>query len=520
MDEVACVSRIEVAVDGPPTGILAMLPHEPLSKRDVQAIPHDALAAFAVRIDVDELIEQIVELVSKFDENARDKFDDAMWEAEREIGIHPRDDIARNLGDVFAVFIPAGDLMTAWLGSTAIIKVRDADELKDALETLVDRAEREIARGNEKVRFRSTEYRGHQLHYVQIEGAPISPSWCITDDFAAIGLSPQSLKSTLIRLTGDQPRETLADKEGLRDALGSPHPPASLMYVDTERLFLGFYPMLQLGAQMLSGEMGRQGIDVDLSMMPSAESIAPHLTPSYSTWTRTESGFVTATRQAIPGGDLVSAAPVGVALLLPAVQAAREAARRAQDMNNMKMIMLAMLNYESAYGKYPSDITDKEGNKLLSWRVAILPYMEEQALYNAFHLDEPWDSEHNLPLSRTVVGVFSSPQGQPEPFMTRYLAVAGENTMMPPGGVKIREVTDGTSNTAVLVLATPEAAVPWAKPGDLQFDAENPTRGVWGARGFFLLAFADGSVRTVANQTVETMRNLFLRNDGNRVRLD
>ena len=64
-----------------------------------------------------------------------------------------------------------------------------------------------------------------------------------------------------------------------------------------------------------------------------------------------------------------------VALLLPAVQSAREAARRAQCVNNLKQIALAMLNYESANGAFPKPaITDKDGKPLLSWRVAILPY--------------------------------------------------------------------------------------------------------------------------------------------------
>ncbi len=90
---------------------------------------------------------------------------------------------------------------------------------------------------------------------------------------------------------------------------------------------------------------------------------------------------------------------MGIALLLPAVQAVREAARRAQCTNNLKQIGLALHNYHSATNGFPAAaITSKDGKPLLSWRVAILPFIEQQNLYNEFHLDEAWDSPHNKAL--------------------------------------------------------------------------------------------------------------------------
>src|SRR5271166_372859 len=88
-----------------------------------------------------------------------------------------------------------------------------------------------------------------------------------------------------------------------------------------------------------------------------------------------------------------------IALLLPAVQAAREAARRAQCTNNLKQIALAMHNYASANNCFPPAATyTRDGKPLLSWRVLILPYLEQASLYNQFHLDEAWDSPNNKPL--------------------------------------------------------------------------------------------------------------------------
>src|SRR2546421_2830108 len=95
---------------------------------------------------------------------------------------------------------------------------------------------------------------------------------------------------------------------------------------------------------------------------------------------------------------VISIIAVLIALLLPAVQSAREAARRAQCTNNLKQIAIAMHNFHNQRSHFPAAaITDKQGQPLLSWRVAILPYLgdEEAALYQKFHLHEPWDSPHN-----------------------------------------------------------------------------------------------------------------------------
>ena len=126
------------------------------------------------------------------------------------------------------------------------------------------------------------------------------------------------------------------------------------------------------------------------------------------------------------GGLLTNYATIGVlvGLLLPAVQAAREAARRNMSMNNMKQIMLAMHNYHDANGNLPPAFsTDDAGNALLSWRVLILPYLEEQALYDQFHLDESWNSEHNKTLISKMPEVYAEPSAPMD------LAKSGEDAL-------------------------------------------------------------------------------------------
>jgi hypothetical protein len=192
-----------------------------------------------------------------------------------------------------------------------------------------------------------------------------------------------------------------------------------------------------------------------------------------------------------------------VALLLPAIQAAREAARRSESANNMKQIMLAFHMYHDVKKAFPAHASySPDGKPLLSWRVHVLPYIEQQALYEQFKLDEPWDSPHNRALIAQMPQVYQNPNLPLEAGKTNYLAVVGEPCIMDgtDKGKGLPHVTDGTSNTIMLVEAAPSEAVEWTKPDDLEFDASNPTAGLGGVRpGGWNAGFADGSVQMIAD---------------------
>lgn len=166
---------------------------------------------------------------------------------------------------------------------------------------------------------------------------------------------------------------------------------------------------------------------------------------------------------------------IAIGLLLPAVQRAREAAMRMHCTNNLKQIALATWNYADANdGALPAAYTvDEDGKPLHSWRVALLPYLEESALYEQIRLDEPWDSEWNSQFHDQMPAVFACPAfvvagqtdaGTPPTLReTTYAVVAGDETAFLPG--KWRELTtvaDGLSNTlGVVERKTP---VCWMDP--------------------------------------------------------
>ena len=152
---------------------------------------------------------------------------------------------------------------------------------------------------------------------------------------------------------------------------------------------------------------------------------------------------------------VVSAGGVMTAMLLPAVQAARSAARRMQCSNNMKMIGLAMHNYHDTWVAMPPLYTvDENGKPLHSWRVLILPFVDQSMLYQEIRLDEPWDSEHNKRFHDRMPDVFKcpdNPAAKPGKACC-YSAIAGEGLIpakkkgdMTAGS--FARLVDGTSNT-------------------------------------------------------------------------
>jgi hypothetical protein len=206
-----------------------------------------------------------------------------------------------------------------------------------------------------------------------------------------------------------------------------------------------------------------------------------------------------------------------VSLLTPPVQAARAAATRAKSTNNLKQLALAMHIYHDVMRSFPPAASSKDGKSLLSWRVQILPYIEEKTLYDQFHHDEPWDSDHNKKLIEKMPKVLAPPSLDLKPGMTTYLVPTGKG-MVFNGDQKtsLNKITDGTSNTIMLVEANADKAVVWTKPDDLAIDVEKPLTGlgdVW--KGGFIAAFCDGSVRFISNKIDQKMlRYLFEMADG------
>ena len=210
--------------------------------------------------------------------------------------------------------------------------------------------------------------------------------------------------------------------------------------------------------------------------------------------------------------DLNQAVVAG--FLMPAIAAGREAAMRTQSMNNMKQLGLAIYNFAAAKKHFPSAaIRDKDGKSMLSWRVAILPFIEQDTLYKEFHLDEPWDSEYNKPLIAKMPGVFRDPHEDAGSTNSSYFMPTGKGMFGGnEDGLRIKDIFDGTSKTIMLVEA--KRNIPWTKPEDIEIDADPlkplPELGGHLVPDIFGAAFADGSVRILSKSlTTPQLHKLF-----------
>ena len=170
-------------------------------------------------------------------------------------------------------------------------------------------------------------------------------------------------------------------------------------------------------------------------MIPAPDAVNRLLFPSSTALVVDRQGATLIHREAFPSLTSPASAGVIVALCLPAIQSAREAARRSQCVNNLKMIALAMHNYHSTNNAFPRPaITDAKGKPLLSWRVAILPFIDQQALYNRFKLDEPWDSPHNKELLKEMPATYLCPtRGNADPSTTTYRVPTGNGALFEHG---------------------------------------------------------------------------------------
>lgn len=160
--------------------------------------------------------------------------------------------------------------------------------------------------------------------------------------------------------------------------------------------------------------------------------------------------------------------------------------------NNLQQIALAFHNFNDTEGVLPTNQLSKDKKPLLSWRVQILPYIEQDTLYREFKLDEPWDSENNKKLIEKMPKLYAPVRGKFDAGMTFYQTFTGSNGWMKTGASIPRSFPDGTSNTFVAA----EAAKPviWTKPDDMIFDGKTvPALGGL-FDGKFHAAMGDGSV--------------------------
>ena len=229
-----------------------------------------------------------------------------------------------------------------------------------------------------------------------------------------------------------------------------------------------------------------------------------------------------------PLGCSIALVVIGLAgaFFWPLQTSSRNASPRTICKYNLHQIGLALHNYHDVYGCFPpAYIADERGRPMHSWRVLILPYIDQAPLYNLYRFDEPWDGPSNSQLASHTIAIYQCPTDVKErdtpQHWTSYVAVIGPHTCWPSAEpVQIGQITDGTSQT-LLVVEVHNSGIHWMEPRDLHVTQMAPeinaagmgfsSKHEGGANGLL----ADGAVRFVSEKLpVETVRRLIERDDG------
>ena len=199
---------------------------------------------------------------------------------------------------------------------------------------------------------------------------------------------------------------------------------------------------------------------------------------------------------------------IGAALLLPAVSQARQAARRTQSKNNLKQIAIAMHNYHDVFNQFPpGGIYTSKQEPYNAWMTSLLPYIDQAAVYNTIDFDQPWTSPKNQPAFKIVIPHYLNPNVGPENATVSGFGAAhyagNSQLLLNNGSVKIREITDGTSNT-IMAGEVGGSFMAWGDPENRRDPANGfgtaPNQfGVAGPGiGGVQMCLTDGSVRFVS----------------------
>lgn len=534
LDKEACLSRTWIHVDGPAKGLTKFLNVKPLQAVELDVVPADSTIAAAFRLDLADGFRTIQEIAEDVEVGASRHMNSELAAMEFAFGIK-LEDALKAVGDSWRIYQSeeeGGRLLTGW---TAVVSVRDAGKLRDISNLFRGflAAQNANVRSSRQARIQTFNAGDKEIFFTNFVGAelPVAPAWCITDDELVISLLPQGVTAYLNRA---------ASVDKLTHATSGVHPlPANsvaMLHYDEKVLFETAYPALLMGVNVFLADLQQQGVDVNISMLPSAPVVSRHLQAASINVLNVEDGVEIVSRRTLP----VVVESVGAVLPAFFVMGTRSmpfsrrsgsasplarllsptAARRDTSKNNMKQLMLAHHNFHDVHNHFPAAVNnDKDGKPGLSWRVHLLPFLDQAPLFNAFHLDEPWDSEHNKKLVRMMPAVFRSPGSRADQFKTNYVGLRNENSMLSGDtGVRIRDTTDGTANTFMFVEADDEHAVIWTRPDDLVFDPEHPAAGLVSPSllSGFLAAMTDASIRVIsADIDLQVLERLVIRNDGN-----
>lgn len=538
-------SETTIEAPAPRTGLLAFADGKPLSLPELPPLPAGTDGFYAARLDWSSASSSMLKIGGQLSRLLASPdsppVDALLARAQQELGFDFQKDLFDTLGDTFALY---GDTRQGMfgMGIGLVVSVKDVKVLRRTLDKLLTRLAQDAG---PNVRIQGLRKLGRTVNVIELPELPLfSPSITLDDKWLIVGLYPQTVEAFLLRLDGKMERWTPpAEITSALTELGAKFSSATVSDPrEGLRTAVGLAPILAgtLQARMRQpGPFGQPQAELaepifSFASLPPTELITRPLFLNVSICTPSDSGIRWTSRTSLPSvpflggagiGSAGAATPVLVALLLPAVQQAREAARRSQSKNNLKMIGLALHNYHDTFNGFPAGTHPNEDLKpeeRLSWHVDLLPYLDQAQLFNQIDFDAAWDAESNARVLALPVPTLLNPGLSVDPRskygLTHYVGLAGlgkDGPMRKVGDPKagffaydrvtrIQDITDGTSNTIAVAEASKDLGA-WGAGGRATIRALtqkpyiNGPDGLGGVfRGGVQVLFADGRVQFIS----------------------
>jgi len=311
------VNKTWVQLDGEPTGLLDVFGPQPLTAADLTALPKSSSLAAAMRFDLDRTFKSVQNIVVKTDARAGQEMSQGLAHMEMLLGFKLSEDLFQSLGDTWAIYNSPAEGGLVLTGLTAVVPVKNKAKLDNVTEKLLALSRQanvaEQPNGHRRrrgVEVRQQQFAGQTINFLQPIGAevPFAIAWCVTDKHLILALQPQNVRAFLSRKSD---AGSIADIPAVAEQLKGQ--PLVVHYQDMAETLRVVYPIVQIGLNILCGELQREGVNLDAALLPSLASILPHVGPTVTTLTRDKEGLVLTSRGTLP----ISGAAGVVPLTLP-----------------------------------------------------------------------------------------------------------------------------------------------------------------------------------------------------------
>ncbi len=367
------LQRLIVHAPAPRKGLLGLSPAAPLRDDDLRVVPADANWMIACNADLHAAYKEVNASLDRIDPGLRPAFKNLILVAEGVLGILLEDDLLATLGDTWVLYDAPSNAGFIVTGATLVVDARDPQKFSKTVTGIVRRMTKRFEQ--DRISVRTTKHGDHEISFLNFKewAVPVAPAWSHTKNRLVIALYPQMVAAALDRIDGAGDKSSILDSADFQRVRKSmPKEVCSLSYSDQVRGLRSLYglalPLLQMGATQAQ----KQGIDVDISLLPPMSTIAPHLFGSASACSVDDDGLMMTKFGALPfttpGFEMGTTGSVAVialliSILLPSLSRARELSKRTVSAANLRALGIACVIYmDERDGRMPDqDALIQEG---------------------------------------------------------------------------------------------------------------------------------------------------------------